>query len=136
MTRRPDAPVRTKRSGMSLVEVIVALCLLGSVMLGLEMFSAKLSQSIYMARLLSTATQLANDRIEVVKEAPRYAAIESLYVETETNIAGYPGYTRQTESQHVGGVVGDTLDYRIITVIVTYPKQPSPLYRTTVIAPF
>ena len=122
--------------GMSLMEVIVALALLGSVMLGMEMFSARLSQSIYMARIKSTATQLANDRMEVVKGAPRYAAIESMYVATEATIAGFPGYTRQTLSEHIGGGATDTTDYRIITVIVTYPKQTSPLRKTTVIAPF
>ncbi|HTR78376.1 MAG TPA: prepilin-type N-terminal cleavage/methylation domain-containing protein [Gemmatimonadaceae bacterium] len=132
---RTSAGSRARR-GMSLVEVIVALALLGSVMLGLEVFSARLAQSTYTARLKATATQLANDRIETVKGAPTYASIDSLYVGTEATIVGFPGYTRQTLSQHVGGGVADTIDYRIITVIVTYPKQTAPLRKTTVIAPF
>ena len=97
-----------RRSGLSLVEVIVALSILGGVLLALGMFSARLSQSTSTGRIRIQAAQLASDRLETVKSAPRYSAIESLYVATENTIAGNPGYARRTWVQRVGGAVTDT----------------------------
>src|SRR6185503_17809266 len=104
---------RTPRRGLTLVEVIVALSILGGVLLALGMFSARLSQATGSSRIRITASQLAADRLEVVKSAPRYTAIESLYVATEGTISGYPGYQRRTWVQRVGGALTDTIDYKI-----------------------
>jgi hypothetical protein len=70
------------------------------------------------------------------KSAPRYSAIESLYVATENTIAGNPGYARRTWVQRVGGAVTDTIDYKIITVQVTNKQMNGNVRKTTVIAPF
>jgi prepilin-type N-terminal cleavage/methylation domain-containing protein len=125
-----------RRSGLSLVEVIVALSILGGVLLALGMFSARLSQSTSTGRIRIQAAQLASDRLETVKSAPRYSAIESLYVATENTIAGNPGYARRTWVQRVGGAVTDTIDYKIITVQVTNKQMNGNVRKTTVIAPF
>lgn len=135
------APHRTgrtvrQRRGLSLVEVVVALSILGGVLLALGMFSARLSQSTSTGRIRIQAAQLAADRLEVVKGAPRYSAIESLYVATENTIAGNPGYSRRTWVQRVGGAVTDTIDYKIITVQVTNAQLKGNVRKTTVIAPF
>ncbi len=127
---------RRPRRGLSLVEVIVALVILSGVLLGLGMFSVRLAQSTSTSRIRVTATQLASDRIETVLGAPRYTAIESLYVATESNIAGYPQYTRQTWVHHVGGAVTDTIDYKIVTVQVTHRQVTGSVRKTITIAPF
>jgi prepilin-type N-terminal cleavage/methylation domain-containing protein len=124
------------RSGFTLVEVIVALAILSGVMLGLGMFSVRLSQATSAARLRVTAAQLAADRLEAAKGAPRYTAIESLYVATEASIAGYPGYARRTWVTRVGGTASDTIDYKIVTVQVTNSQMPGNVRKTTVIAPY
>ena len=125
-----------QRRGLSLVEVIVALSILGGVLFAFGMFSARLSQSTSTGRIRIQAAQLAADRLEIVKGAPRYSAIESLYVATENTIAGNPGYARRTWVQRVGCAVTDTIDYKIITVQVTNAQMKGNVRKTTVIAPF
>lgn len=125
------------RRGLSLLEVIVALGILGGVLIALGMFSARLSQSISAARFRIAAAQLVTDRLEKAKGVPRYAAIESLTVATEANLISADsirGFTRQTWVQHVGGSVADTIDYKSVTVQVTHPQMVGSVRKTTVIA--
>lgn len=129
-------PVAQRRSGLSLVEVIVALAILGGVMLALGMFSARFSQAASISRLRIAAAQLAAERLEQVKTAPRYSVIESLYVATESSIPGNPGFNRRTWVTRVGGAVTDTIDYKIITVQVAHAQLAGTVRKTTVIAPF
>lgn len=124
------------RRGLSLVEVIVSLSILSGVLLALGMFSARLSQATSTGRIRVTAAQLAADRLETVKTAPRYSVIDSMYVATESNIAGFPGYTRRTWVQRVGGAVTDTIDYKAVTVQVTHAQLKGTVRKTTVIAPY
>ena len=131
---RREAP--RPRRGLSLVEVVVAMSILGGVLLALGMFSARLSQATSTGRIRVTAAQLAADRIETVKTAPRYSAIESLYVATEATVAGAKGYSRRTWVQRVGGAVTDTIDYKIVTVQVTNAQLKGTVRKTTVIAPY
>jgi prepilin-type N-terminal cleavage/methylation domain-containing protein len=131
----PSRSLRPRR-GLTLVEVVVALAILGSVMLGLGLFSVRLSQATSASRLRITAAQLVSDRIEQIKGAPRYTAIESLYVATEATILNNPGYARQTWVTRIGGAAADTIDYKIITVQVTNPQITGNVRKTTVIAPF
>lgn len=124
------------RRGLSLVEVIVALSILGGVLLALGMFSARLSQATSTGRIRVTAAQLAADRLEEVKTAPRYSVIESTYVATEGTLAGYPGFSRRTWVQRVGGAVADTIDYKIVTVQVSHAQLTGNVRKSTVIAPY
>lgn len=124
------------RRGLTLVEVVVSLSILGAVLLGLGMFSVKLSQATSAARMRITGAQLAADRMESVKGAPRYSAIESLFVATEAIVLNNPGYARRTWVTRVGGLVTDTIDYKIVTVQVTNPQMSGSIRKTTVIAPF
>ena len=57
---------------------------------------------------------------------------------TETNIPGpgNAGFTRQTIVRHVGGGTTDSVDYRIITVVVANPAMANSVRKTTVIAAF
>jgi hypothetical protein len=62
--------------------------------------------------------------------------IDSLFVATETNIANFGGFTRQTWVTRVGGASTDTIDYKLITVEVRHPKLTKPMRKTTAIPPF
>jgi prepilin-type N-terminal cleavage/methylation domain-containing protein len=130
-TPRPQS-----RDGLTLVEVLVALAILGGVMITLGSFATRLSKSTSSSRIRIEAAQLAADRLEAVKSASRYSAIESLYVATEAVIAGHPRFTRQTWVQRVGGLVTDTIDYKIVTVQVTQSQLAGNVRKTTVIAPY
>lgn len=121
---------------MSLVEVIVAIGLLGGVLFGMSAFSMKLAQASTVARIRATASQLISDRLEQVKGAPRYSAIDTIYPGTESDAAGFKGYTRQTWVVRVGGQPTDTIDYKLVTVEVRHAKLLKPLRKTTAIPPF
>ena len=123
-------------AGMTLIEVVVALILLGGVLLSLGRFSGSLARTSGTTRLLASATQLVSDRIGTVKGAPRYTAIESLYVATEFTIAGFKDFKRQTMVKRIGGKATDSIDYKIITVEVSNPSLTKPVRKSTIIAPF
>ena len=124
------------RRGMTLVEVLVSLVLMAGVLLAMGRFSGALAHTTGTARVTATATQLVADRLEQVKSAPRYTAVESLYVATENAIGGYTGFTRQTIVKRVGGTATDSIDYKIVTVQVNNTALAKPIRKTTVIAPF
>jgi prepilin-type N-terminal cleavage/methylation domain-containing protein len=136
--RSLSAPVRPRR-GLSLVEVIVALAILGGVLLALAMFSARLAQATSSSRIRVTAQQMVSERLEQVKSAPRYTAIESMFVATEANVPSPDSvgkFTRRTWVTRVGGALTDTIDYKIVTVQVSEANQRGNVRKTTVIAPF
>jgi len=128
--------LRQQRRGLTLVEVVVALSILGGVMLTLGNFAVRMSQETSASRIRIEAAQLAADRLEAVKGAVRYSAIESLYVATEGTVSSHPGFTRQTWVSHVGGAVTDTIDYKIVTVQVTHAQLAGNVRKTTIIAPY
>lgn len=121
---------------MTLVEVLVAIVLLAGVLLAMGAFSAALARTTGATRLTATATQLVADRLETVKTAPRYTAIESLYVASEQAVPGFPGFTRRTMVTRVGGAPTDSIDYKIITVEVANGAMPKPVRKSTIMAPF
>lgn len=125
---------------MTLVEVLVAIVLLAGVLLSLGRFAGDLARTTGQARMTATATQLVADRLETVKGAPRYTAIESLYVLSgngnESNVSGFKGYARQTLVMRVGGLPTDSIDFKIVTVTVSNGSLPKPVRKSTVIAPF
>lgn len=129
-------PQTRARAGMSMLEVVVAMSILGGALLSMAAFSARLSHNTGTARMQGTANQLVNDRMETVKGAPRYTAIESLFVKTETNMSGFKGYTRKTMVTRTGGKVTDSIDYKAVTVEVTNPQMPKAVRKTTIIAPY
>lgn len=130
------APVARVQRGMTLVEVLVALVLMAGVLLAMGRFSGALAHTTGTARVTATATQLVADRLEQVKSAPRYVAIESLYVANESAIAGFGGFSRQTIVKRIGGTATDSIDYKIVTVQVTNSALSKPVRKSTVIAPF
>ncbi|HEY5220461.1 MAG TPA: hypothetical protein VIJ16_11665 [Gemmatimonadaceae bacterium] len=126
------------RPGFSLAEMVVALGILTGALLGLALFVSKMAHTTSTAQLLSVGSELVANRIETVKSNPTYATIDT-FATTESTISGstdYKGFKRQTLVKHVGGAVTDSVDYRIVTVIVTNPLLTSPVRKTTIIASF
>ncbi len=139
-TRRILRASRSLRAGMTLIEVLVAIVILAGVLLSLGRFSGILAHTAGTARITATATQLVADRLETVKGAPRYVAIESLYVlagqGNEATVSGFPGYSRQTLVLRVGGLPTDTVDYKIVTVTVSHGSLSTPVRKSTVVGQF
>ena len=124
------------RAGMTLIEVMVAMTIFVGALLSMAAFTGRFAQTVSQQKVRAVAAQLAADRLELVKAATRYAAIESMYANTENGIPGFPAYARETLVMHVGGDPADLEDYKIVTVIVRSPGLRSPLKRSTTISSF
>jgi prepilin-type N-terminal cleavage/methylation domain-containing protein len=124
------------RRGMTLVEVMIALVLMTSVMLGMGAFMAKYGHAVGTSSAKASARELVAERLEYVKGATQYPSIETTYGGVETSIAGYPGFTRRTLVMRVGGKPSDKFDHKVITVIVNGPGLDKPVKKTSVISAF
>jgi Tfp pilus assembly protein PilV len=120
---------------MSLVEVIVAMLLLVTVILVLGGFSVKFAQATGQAHLIITANELAASRVDVARQQPTYAAIDTL-AQTDTVISDFSTYTVRTQLVRIGGAVTDSVDYKMVTVTVTHPQMKKIVTKTTAVAAF
>lgn len=128
--------VASDRAGMTLIEVIVALVLLTGALLSMGAFIARYANVTGAVSRRSEANELVADRLEEVKGALRYSAIDSLYAKTEPTLPGHPGLTRQTLVTRTGGAAPSLYDYKTVTVIVNGPGLTTPSKKTTVISVF
>lgn len=120
---------------MTLMEVMIAVTILTTALIGMGNFMGRFSHQTKVAALQQRAIDLATDRIDSVKRAPTYGSIDSMAV-TEIIHTDSANYSRQTLVLHVGGGATDTLDYRTITVQVTAPSVATPIRKTTIIGAF
>ena len=132
MRQRGRAGAQT-RAGMTLIEVIVALVILAGAMLSMGSFVTSFVHNVALSNVRTIALELASDRIEDVKAAGDYDNLEAVWSGTESPVASYAGYTRQTLIQLVGGGLSDLDDYKLITVIVSAPGLTTPVKKTTAI---
>ena len=123
------------RSGMTLIETLVAVAILATALVGLGNFMANFAHATRVSSLQQRAIDLASDRIDSVKHSPTYASIDSM-AGTQNVSADSAIYAVQTMVQLVGGGPSDTLNYKIITVAVTIPTVTTPVRKTTSIAAF
>ncbi len=130
------AGVPSNRSGMTIIEVIIAVMLLSGALLGMAAFIARYANVSGTVSRRIEANELVADRLEEVKGALKYAAIDSVYAKTEASITGHPGLTRQTLVTHTGGAAPSLYDYKTVTVIVNGPGLKTPSKKTTVISIF
>jgi prepilin-type N-terminal cleavage/methylation domain-containing protein len=119
--------------GFTLVEVMMALVILMIVLLGFAVSSTRLLHTVTTSDLQESAIQLARSRLEMMQLQPNYAALDSLYVKTETNFPTLPGFTRSTTITRFGGS-GQPVDYKRVTVTVNGPGLIAPVVRTTTVA--
>jgi hypothetical protein len=125
-----------RRLGMTLVEVMIALVMLTSVLLGMGAFMAKYGRAVGQGSAKASARELVAERLEYVKGATRYSTIEATYGGLESSIPGYPGFTRRTLVLRVGGKPTDKFDHKVITVVVNGPGLDKPVKKTSVVSAF
>lgn len=128
--------MKTVRKGMTLIEVMIAVTILSTAMLGIAGFMGKFAHIVAVSDVKNTANEIASQRLEEVKNAPRYSAIDTLYPGTTTMSTPYVGYTRTTIVSHTGGGAPDLYDYKTVTVTVANSRLGVPIKRTTIIAAF
>jgi prepilin-type N-terminal cleavage/methylation domain-containing protein len=138
--RRDAAAVRLgARSGMSLIEVIVALLILTGVLLGLGGFTAKFAQASSQAHLVINANEIAARRLDAIRTQATYAALDTLTGSDSTSPnsrADYLQYVVKTLVKQTGGAIGDTIDYKAVTVTVTHKAMKKAVQKTTIMAAF
>jgi len=125
-----------RRAGFTLIEVVIAMMITAVVTLGMGAFMVQFIRAVSTANVRATANELVADRLEEVKGATRYSAIDSIYARTEAAIPGFAGFERTTLVKRVGGLPPDLYDYRVVTVIVSGRNLPQPVRKTTVISSF
>ena len=121
--------------GMTMLEIIVALTILAVVILGMGQFAFNFSRTERQSEARTIAVALADQRLAEIRASPNYSGIEAAYGASETTIAGFPGYQRQTSIVHTGGPRPTyTDDYKTITVTVTSAALAAPVKKTVVVA--
>ena len=128
MTKRTTA-----RSGMTLIEVMMALVILTGALLGMGTFITKFSHTTTDGNTIAAATDLATDRLEQVKAWNKYATLETTFNTTESGIPGYSGYVRTTQ---ITNTVSATTNFKTVTVTVSKSTLAKPVKKTTIIAAF
>ena len=121
------------RRGFTLIEVLVAVVILGAVVMAIASALAKFMHVVATSDRDSAALELVEDRLQQVQMDPNYSGLDTAYAATETNFPTLVGYTRQTSVTHVGGS-GQTNDYRLVMVTVNGPGLVSPIKRSVTIA--
>jgi prepilin-type N-terminal cleavage/methylation domain-containing protein len=119
------------QDGFTLVEIIIALVILGVAVLGMSASTTGLVQSVAEEEINATVLQAVEDRLAEIRMDPRYASLDSLYNSTETDVLGLEGFTRVTDVTQIQTNLpgaGD-VDVTRITVTVTGPFMNSPLTR-------
>jgi type IV pilus modification protein PilV len=122
------------RNGFTLVEVIVAMLILTTMMLGAQALAGRMIRTSANANIQVTAAQLADDRIDFVRLDPQYDSVNARYAGTENPVPGYPSFTRTTASTRtVTTTSNGTTDFITLTVTVAHQALSTPVARTIVL---
>ena len=121
------------RGGFTLLEVLVAMVILGFVILGAHaVMTDRMVRGLGQQETRLRANQLALDRIHAIQADPVYATLPARYAGTEPSLPDAPGFERATRFATTQLSVGNT--YVTVTVTVTHARLPGPVSRTVVIA--
>ncbi len=123
------------RQGFTIVEMIVAILILTTAILGMGASAGFMMQAASGAGVKSEALQAVEGRISQIVMDPRYTVLDSIYGGTETTLPGLEGYDRQTAITHVyqAGAPGKFTDYKRIVVTVSGPGLTEDITRTMIV---
>ena len=129
------------RTGMTLIEVMIAIVILSGAMLGLAKFGGQFEHTTATSADLSLASDLATARLEQVKAFRVYSTIVSTYnniTETYATDPVYKGFTRVTKATRCNLCSPNppANDYTTVTVTVSGRSLVAPIAKTTIIALF
>ena len=119
------------RRGLTLIEVLIALVILATVLIGLAEYLGRFARQVNVTAVQATAGDLVTSRLEVVKGITSYATVDAFAV-TESAIPGFAGYTRITSVSRVSNA---REDYKLVTVRVAHPILGVDTVRKTTVVP-
>ncbi|MEO7986473.1 MAG: prepilin-type N-terminal cleavage/methylation domain-containing protein [Gemmatimonadales bacterium] len=122
---------RSNRGGFTLVEVMIAIFILGSIVLTMAASASRYLSVATKNRQRVQANAAAEAQIALVRVSPTY---DSLTVRFDSTTANMPaqGYTRVTSVVRTG--TGTTSDITKVTVTITGPLLATPVKRSISIA--
>jgi Tfp pilus assembly protein PilV len=120
---------------MTLAEVIVAMLILTGVLFALGGFTAKYAQASGQVRLVIDANELASRRLDAVRTQPTYLAVANLQG-TRTIKSDFGVFAESTKVVRIGGAATDSVDYMLVTVLMTHPSMRKVVSKTTAVAAF
>lgn len=127
-------PVRRLRRGMSMIEVTVAVLILGGALLSMGMFVTNYSRATRSTNSRALAGQLVASRLEQIKSWNNYYTLMTQFTVTETGVI--TGYNRQTWTKQIGGNSGSKQDHILVTVAVFGKAIPDTVKNTIAIPRF
>lgn len=121
------------REGFSLIELITALVLLTIAVLGMQSATSRYLRTVITSDRHALATEIARDRIEMIRVDPTFTTLAARYSETATQVQD--DFTRGTQIV----MVQDTTDAGVIeflrvTVTVEGPGLPQAVKRSISLA--
>lgn len=122
-----------RRRGFTMIEVMMALVILGAVVLGMATSTGRFMRQVSESDLENAALQLAEDRIQTVRLDPDYERLEANYEGTEADFPTLDGFTRETMVMRVGGR-GQRVNHTRIMVTVDGPGLDRPIRRSATVA--
>ena len=120
------------RRGFTLIEVMLATVILGTVLLSTGKFTAKFLHTVSVSTASTVASEVATERMEMIATDPSYATLAARWAGTTTGFPGYPAMQRITTVQRITGGTPPR-DYTVITVQVTEPTITTPVRMTTIV---
>ena len=117
---------RATRRGISLLEVMVALTILGTSLIGMAEYGRRFARTNANSAMLNNALDLASARVERVKAERNYTSMDTL-ARTETVISGYAG--QRAAERHPSNGPGQA-QLRFLCLVVLHKCVRSQTYRS------
>jgi len=133
-------PERRPESGFTLIEMAIAVVILGIALLVVPLASAKFTKTVSANRIRNEANAVADAWIARCRAEPNYNALDSNITGkcrgTVTNLGTY-NFTRTTTvttDASLSGIADSLNDYKRVTVVVSGGGLTSQVRRTITIA--
>lgn len=125
------------RRGFTLIEIMMAVVVLGLLAVGVARFAAMFSKDISSSSVRVVAAAVANDRMQLIRADPRYTTLLALYnAGAGADTTGFPDFPRL---RRITNLVRDqsgtpARDRTTVTVRVIDPSMVDTVSVTSVIA--
>jgi prepilin-type N-terminal cleavage/methylation domain-containing protein len=120
------------RAGLSLLEVMVALTILATSLIGMAEYGRRFARTNARASTQNLAMDIATERVEEIKSVRSYVAIDTMVGAVSVTRDGL-AFVRNTTIVRTNTA---QVDYKTVTVSVNRATMPVPVKKTTAIAFF
>jgi prepilin-type N-terminal cleavage/methylation domain-containing protein len=125
--------VPTSRSGFTVIEVMIAVVIMGLITLGLMSFTGMQLKGTSGNATRLIASTVAESHMALIKSDPAYGTVATRRGGTVTGFSGYSNMTRTTTFTRVQRTAVPRADYYIVTISVTEPSMANPITITSVV---